>query len=426
MTRWLVLGAGRSGRGAVDALQRCRPTDAIRLVDARAPEGELPAGVETVFGREDPELLVGVDVLVKSPGVPPQSALVTRAREAGIPVIGEVELAYRLFEERPTIVGITGTNGKTTTTMLVGAMLGEASIACREVGNIGTPITDVAGTLPRGTTVVCELSSFQLEDVQQFRPDVGVLLNVTPDHLDRHGSFEAYATAKLRLFERQTERDTAVLSDDDPYVAALTDLPGDATRVRTSGATLAPKLADAFDRSMLRGPHNRANVAAAAAAAAAVGADEDAIARAVERFAPPAHRLELVRTLRGVSFVNDSKATNVEAAEQALRSFPSGIHVILGGSLKGGSFRGLRDAVCERCAAAYLIGQAAPKLHADLDGCSAPLVECDDLKSAFALAAASARAGDVVLLAPACASFDQFDNFEHRGDTFRRLVEELG
>ena len=226
--RAVVLGAVRSGVAAAEALRRCAPHVHVVLADRRADAGEAPPGVEAVPGRDDPELLTGADLLVKSPGVPEEAAIVRAARSAGIPVWAEVELAYRLLEERNPIVGITGTNGKTTTTLLTAAMLEGGGVPCASAGNVGTALSSLAGLIEPGRTIVCELSSFQLEGVEQFRADVGVLLNVTPDHLDRHGSFEPYAAAKLRVFERQREGDTAVLCVDDAYVAALddADLPG--------------------------------------------------------------------------------------------------------------------------------------------------------------------------------------------------------
>jgi UDP-N-acetylmuramoylalanine--D-glutamate ligase len=424
--RAVVLGAVRSGIAAAEALTRCAPHVHVVLADARTDAGEAPPGVEAVPGRDDPELLVGADLLVKSPGVPEEAAIVRAARSAGIPVWAEVELAYRLLEERNPIVGITGTNGKTTTTLLTAAMLERGGVASAAAGNVGTALSTFAGTIEPGRTIVCELSSFQLEGVEQFRAAAAVLLNVTPDHLDRHHTLGAYAAAKLRVFERQREADLAVLCDDDAYVAALadTDIPGDARRVRVSGADLGP-FEEAFAASRLRGPHNRANTASAIAVARALGADEAGMADALREFAAPAHRLEDVRERRGVRYIDDSKATNVEATLQALASFDAPLHVILGGSLKGADFAPLAVPLARAASAVYLIGQAAPELRRALTGRGIELVDSGTLERAVKLAATVAIDGDVVLLSPACASYDQFRDYEARGERFHALVEAL-
>jgi UDP-N-acetylmuramoylalanine--D-glutamate ligase len=424
--RAVVLGAVRSGIAAAEALTRCAPHVHVVLADRRPDAGEAPAGVEAVPGRDDPELLVGADLLIKSPGVPEEAEIVRAARSAGIPVWAEVELAYRLLEERNPIVGITGTNGKTTTTLLTAAMLERGGVPAASAGNVGTALSSLAGRVEPGRTIVCELSSFQLEGVEQFRADVGVLLNVTPDHLDRHGSFEPYAAAKLRVFERQRQNDTAVLCVDDAFVAGLDDfdVPGSGRRVRVSGGELG-QFEQAFASSSLRGPHNRANTACAIAVVRALGGDEAGAAGALREFAAPAHRLELVRELRGVRYVNDSKATNVEATLQALASFDAPLHVILGGSLKGADFAPLARALTETASAAYLIGEAAPELRRAFKGTGLELVDSGTLDRAVQIATSVAAAGDVVLLSPACASYDQFRDYEARGRRFREIVEAL-
>ncbi|HEY3614150.1 MAG TPA: UDP-N-acetylmuramoyl-L-alanine--D-glutamate ligase [Gaiellales bacterium] len=424
--RAVVLGAVRSGIAAAEALTRCAPHVHVVLADRRPDAGEAPAGVEAMPGRDDPELLVGADLLIKSPGVPEEAEIVRAARSAGIPVWAEVELAYRLLEERNPIVGITGTNGKTTTTLLTAAMLERGGVPSAAAGNVGTALSAFAGTVEPGRTIVCELSSFQLEGVERFRADAAVLLNVTADHLDRHGTLAAYADAKLRVFERQREQDLAVLSSDDAYVAGLADgdLPGSARRVRVSGADLG-QFEDAFAASRLRGPHNRANTAAAIAVARALGADEAGMDAALREFAAPAHRLEDVRELHGVRFIDDSKATNVEATLQALASFDSPLHVILGGSLKGADFTPLAAPLARGASGVYLIGQSAAELRRALTGWGIELVDAGTLERAVKLAAALARDGDVVLLSPACASYDQFRDYEARGERFRALVEAL-
>ena len=425
MTRFLVLGAGRSGLGAVGALARVQPEARVRLVAPAAPEGVVPPGVELVVGREDASLLDEVDVLVKSPGVPETALLVLAARSREVPVWGEVELAWRLLGGRNPIVGVTGTNGKTTTTLLLAEMLAEGGVPSTAAGNVGTALTSLAGTVEPERAIVCELSSFQLENVETLRCDVAVLLNLTPDHLDRHASLAAYGEAKLRIFERQRPEDTAILCVDDPWVSALGELPGEARVERVSGLILPPELEEAFERSRLRGPHNRANAICAARAALALGAELPGICRALASFAPPPHRLEEVRVLDGVRYVNDSKATNVEASAQALAAFGRGVHVILGGSLKGGGFGTLRPAVDRHAVRAYLIGEAAPSLAVALDGSPVPVSLDGTLERALEHARREARPGETVLLAPACASFDQFRDFEQRGDRFRELVVAL-
>jgi UDP-N-acetylmuramoylalanine--D-glutamate ligase len=422
--RAVVLGAVRSGIAAAEALRRCAPHVHVVLADRRADAGEAPPGVEAVPGRDDPELLAGADLLVKSPGVPEEAAIVRAARSAGIPVWAEVELAYRLLEERNPIVGITGTNGKTTTTLLTAAMLERGGVPSASAGNVGTALSSFAGRIEPGRTIVCELSSFQLEGVEQFRADVGVLLNVTPDHLDRHGSFEPYAAAKLRVFERQRPSDTAVLCVDDAYVAALDGLPGEGRRLRVSGSELG-SFEEAFAHSLLRGPHNRANTACAIAVVRTLGADEAGAEAALRDFAAPPHRLELVRELHGVRYINDSKATNVEATLQALASFDAPLHVILGGSLKGADFAPLARPLARTASAVYLIGEAAPELRRAFKGSGLELVDSGTLERAVKIAASVASDGDVVLLSPACASYDQFLNYEARGERFRALAEAL-
>jgi UDP-N-acetylmuramoylalanine--D-glutamate ligase len=307
-------------------------------------------------------------------------------------------------------------------------MLEAGGVPHAVAGNIGDAVSGLVGELEEGSWVVCELSSFQLEDVDELHPRVGVLLNVTPDHLDRHGSLEAYADAKLRMFARQDEDDVAILDDDDPWIARLSDdeLPGAARRVRRRRADAPEDLRDAFDDSVLAGSHNLENVLCAAAAAEAAGADRAGVLDAVRRFRPLAHRMERVGELGGVSYINDSKATNQEAAIRALGAFSHGVHLILGGSLKGGDYAPLARAVATGpVAASYLIGASADAIEAALVLEGVHARQFGSLADALAAAARAAVPGDTVLLAPACASFDQFRDFEDRGDQFRALVEEL-
>jgi len=398
----LVLGLARSGRAA--ALALARRGDRVVAVDraADADSGRLAeAGVEIHLGTEETSLLEGVDVLIKSPGVPAEAPLVTAARERGIPVWSEVELGSRLFSN--PILGVTGTNGKATTSELLGAMLG-APVA----GNVGRALTELDG-VDGSRWIVCELSSFQLEDVHDFRPRIAVLLNLEPDHLDRHGSFESYRDAKLRVFENQGPDDVAVLP------RGFGQVPGQAKRVEFSGDDQLPA------EPRIPGAHNRENAAAATAAARAAGISEDQIAEALRTFPGVPHRLEEVAEIAGVRYVNDSKATNAAAARRAIAAFDEPLHVILGGLGKNESYAELSADLRARRARAYLIGAAATELADALDEYELS----GDLATAVRSAAAAAKAGEIVLLSPACASYDQFRDFEERGDEFRRLVEDL-
>ena len=375
--RALVYGAGRSGRSALE-----------RLGDAVV--------VDRSLGNEhDLSLLEGVEVVVKSPGVPAEAELVVAARERGIPVWSEVELGYRLLAPAGTrFVGVTGTNGKTTTTELLGAIFRAAGRDVAVAGNVGTPLTSVRAA----EWVVCELSSFQLEDVHELACEVAVLLNLEPDHLDRHGSFEAYRAAKLRIFERARTRVVprglglggVEFSPDDPLPA----------------------------EPRIRGKHNRENAAAATAAARAAGIADEHVAAALLAFPGVPHRLELVGERDGVRFVNDSKAPNVAAALRALAAYEDEpVHLILGGSPKGEDFAPLAGAIGANVRSVHLIGAEAARLQAVVGG------DVDEtLEAATAHARELARPGDVVLLSPACASYDQFESFEHRGDAFRALA----
>jgi UDP-N-acetylmuramoylalanine--D-glutamate ligase len=401
-----VLGLARSGRAAAAALARrgVQVVAADRSPDADAGRlGDL--GVELRLGTEEEALLAGVDLVVKSPGVPEESPLVAASRAAEIPLWSEVELGYRLLPESARLIGVTGTNGKTTTTELLGAIFRAADLPVEVAGNVGRALTDAAETAAEGSWVVCELSSFQLEDVHTLACDVAVLLNLEPDHLDRHGTFDAYRAAKLRIFERARAKvaprglglDGIEFSADDPLPA----------------------------EPLIPGRHNRENAAAATAAARAAGVPDEAIAEALGTFPGVPHRLELVRELRGVRWVNDSKATNTAAARRGIAAYAAPLRLILGGSLKGEDFGPFARELPANVGSIYLVGAAADELAAALDAAGRPYVRAGDLPTAVTLAAADAAPGDVVLLSPACASFDQFANFEERGDAFRRLVEEL-
>jgi UDP-N-acetylmuramoylalanine--D-glutamate ligase len=384
----LVLGLARSGVAAAAALER-RGVEVVRA--------------DRKFGNDaDLALLDGVGVLVKSPGVPGEASLVAAARDRGVPVWSEIELASRLLQN--PILGVTGTNGKTTTAEWLGFMLG-APVA----GNVGRALSELDGEAESGQLIVCELSSFQLEDVHEFRPRIAVLLNLEPDHLDRHGSFEAYRDAKLRIFENQTEADTAVVPSKLDYTLA-------ARRIDFAADDPLPA------EPSLRGAHNRENAAAATAAARAAGAGEEQIARGLREFRGVPHRLELVAEVGGVRYVNDSKATNVAAALRALSAYgDEPVRLILGGSRKGEDFEPLAAALGPNVGAVYVIGETADELARAIPD----TIRAGDLGTAVERATAAAQPGEVVLLSPACASYDQFRDFEERGEEFKRLVANL-
>ena len=410
--RILVVGLARSGRAAAEALVAQGAEVVGYDRDEALDAGRLSAlGVEVHLGEEEETLLKGTDLVVKSPGVPGETPLVAGAHARGVPVWSEIELGARLLGN--PLVGVTGTNGKTTTSELVGAIFRAAERPVEVAGNVGRPLTSLVGSTTPDAWIVCELSSFQLEDVHTLRPRIAVLLNLEPDHLDRHGTFERYAEAKLRVFENQRADDVAVVP------RGFGEIPGDARRVEFAADDALPA------EPRIPGAHNRENAAAAAAAARAAGLDDPAIAEALRTFPGVPHRIELVRELRGIRYVNDSKATNVAAALRALASFPDArLHVILGGLGKAEPYEPLAAAF-KPGDRAYLIGVAAPEIAAALETAGVPLVHAGDLATALAAAVDAAAPGDVVLLSPACASFDQFERFEERGDTFRRLVEEL-
>ncbi|MFL6039535.1 MAG: Mur ligase family protein [Gaiellaceae bacterium] len=411
--RALVVGLARSGQAAALALvRRGVPT----IAADRATEVDVgrlaETGVEVHLGTEEDSLLDGVDLLVKSPGVPGDSPLPAAARARGVPVWSEIELGFRLV--RNPFVGVTGTNGKTTTSELLGAMFRAAGRTVEVVGNVGRPLTALDDAVDQDAWIVCELSSFQLEDIHRFRPRVAVLLNLEPDHLDRHATFDAYRDAKLRIFENQTEADIAIV----PREFGAT--PGGATRVEFGAGDDLPA------EPLIPGLHNRENAAAATAAARAAGLADDAIGEALMRFPGVEHRLELVAEIDGVRYVNDSKATNTTAARRGIQAYAGQpLRLILGGSLKGESFAELAESLPASVRSIDLIGEATDQLAAALGRAGRPYRRSGDLAGALGVAAGEAEAGDVVLLSPACASYDQFRDYEERGETFRRLVRDL-
>jgi UDP-N-acetylmuramoylalanine--D-glutamate ligase len=416
---FLVVGLARSGQAAARLLAE-RGEEVIGA-DSGTPEGAerlREAGVEVNLDGDRDELTERANCVVKSPGVPRESPVVRRALTLGVPVIGELELAWRLLPNR--FVAVTGTNGKTTVAELLGHVWRAAGEPVAVAGNVGTPLASLVGEVDSEATVVCEASSFQLEDSIAFAPECAVLLNATPDHLDRHHTFDEYLAAKLRVFACQGPGDTAVVDRSDPVVAGL-ELPGAAREVDLSAADLPFEPAGPW----IIGEHNRRNARFAAAAAIAMGVEPGPVRDGIATFTGLPNRLERVAEIAGVAYINDSKATNVAAASAALRSFPAGVHVILGGSLKGEDFSGLAEPVAERCEAAYLIGPAAEPIGAALGQTGVPVHRFDALADAFAAAAAAADPGQTVLLAPACASFDAYRDYEQRGEHFRRLVGEL-
>jgi UDP-N-acetylmuramoylalanine--D-glutamate ligase len=441
--RLLVVGLARTGivvslfaagYGAVVTAADDKPESELR----EAAERLRAAGVTLKLGTRNAASFLQQDLIVVSPGVPANLPLLETARSRGIPVWSEIELAWRFL--RGKLVAVSGSNGKTTTTALIAHMLKSASIPTLVGGNIGTPLLSLVETSTDSTVTVAEVSSFQLETVEAFRPEIGVLLNLTPDHLDRHASFEEYAAAKMRMFDNQLDRDAAVLNADDPEVARrMPARPQIYWFSRTKRVAQGAFLRDGQiffrdrgsefvlarrDQIFLRGEHNVENVLAACAAAYLAGAEPAAIAAGVQAFRAVEHRLEFVAEVGGVSYYNDSKATNVDAARKAIEAFPGPLYVILGGKDKGSPYTPLREPLRARAKAALLIGAAAEKIAADL-GDSVPCVRAGTLDRAVELAAARARSGDVVLLAPACSSFDQFENYEQRGRVFKELVGRL-
>jgi UDP-N-acetylmuramoylalanine--D-glutamate ligase len=436
---YLVVGLARSGVAAALAL-RARGAEVIGVDAGGAGRPGLDqaagrlreAGVEVRLDASGVDLAARARTLIKSPGVPQDAPVVRAARERGLVVLGELELAWRLIPNE--FVAVTGTNGKTTTTEWIGHVHREAGLPVAVAGNVGTAASSLAlgAGLAPDATVVCEASSFQLEDSLAFSPEAAVLLNLSADHLDRHGTFDAYVAAKLRIFANQGNYDVAVAPAELPGVD---DLGGCGRRI-TFGPAPGPDVSEragylwweetallATDELALPGAHNVENAMATAAVCLAREIDPEAVAAGLRTFAGVRHRLELIAVQDGVSWVNDSKATNVASTIVGLRAFPGGVHLIAGGVGKQQDFSPLAPEVAERCRAVYLIGEAAGDLAAALEPAGVPLSDAGDLEHAVALARAAAVSGEVVLLSPACASFDQYSDFEARGDHFRALVE---
>jgi UDP-N-acetylmuramoylalanine--D-glutamate ligase len=421
----VVVGMARSGVAAVDLLREQGAH--VRAVDQK------PAALPGLVVEPQTEASFdGADLIVLSPGVPADLEVFTKARRAGVPIVGDLELASWFL--RGDIMGITGSNGKTTTTALTGHILRESGIPAQVGGNIGTPAASLVKTSRTGQWNVLELSSFQLETTDKFRAHIGVALNVTPDHLDRHYTLERYAEAKSRLFVNQRAGDFAVLNADDPLCVGYAKTGAgqalwfSSTREVSPGAFLArgeimlngaPVMRTAA--VPLRGLHNLENTMAAALMASLAGVTHAQIRAAVMTFPGVEHRLEFVRERNGVAWYNDSKATNVDATLKAIAAFENGMWVILGGKDKNSDYSALAGPLRAKAHAALLIGAAAGKIARQLHG-AVPIIHAGTMEAAIAEAASRAKSGDTVLLAPACASFDQFENFEHRGREFKRLV----
>ena len=442
--RVLVVGLGRSGvasalflqsRGARVTVSDAKSEDQLR---EQIPT-LLDAGIAVETGAHGERTFRDQDLIIVSPGVPVDAEPLVHARALGQPVIGEIELASQ-FLPGP-IVAITGSNGKTTTTTLVGEILAGSGFKTLVGGNIGTPAISLAEQATPDTTIVLEVSSFQLETIRAFRPKVAVVLNITPDHLDRHRTFAAYVDAKARIFENQQADDFAVLNADDPTCVEVAGRTSSQVfwfsrkREIESGAFVrdsqvifrrngSSQIVLSISEIPLKGSHNLENVLAAVCAGVLMGCAPENIRAAIRHFKAVEHRLEYVATIGGVEYYNDSKATNVDATMKALQSFPSNIHLILGGKDKGSDYTLLNDLLRERVKSVYIIGAAAEKIQAHIKG-TTQIISSGTIESAVKQASATAQPGDIVLLAPACASFDQFQNYEHRGRVFKDLIGQL-
>jgi len=439
----LVVGLGKSGLAAALFLRRRGAQ--VTVSDVRSAEAlgkDIPAlldeGIMVEAGGHGLLTFRRQDLIVVSPGVPFDTPELVQVKSFGLPIIGEVELAARYLKGKT--LAITGSNGKTTTTSLCGKILEAGNLPVQVGGNIGLPVIALVDDSRDDGWSVLEVSSFQLETTYEFRPQIAVILNITPDHLDRHGNFENYAAAKEKIFANQTAEDALVLNADDDVASRSAARAKSRvywfsrTRVVRQGAFVhdgaivfraseqsTPEFILKVEDIPLKGHHNVENVLAAVCAARLAGVSADAIRSAVESFRAVEHRLEFVANISGVDYYNDSKATNVDAAMKAVASFPSGIHLILGGKDKNSDYRLLRPLIQERVKAVYTIGSAAEKIFTHLEG-SAPIVSAGTLGQAVTKASEAAQPGDVVLLAPACSSFDQFENYEHRGQIFKELV----
>ena len=441
----LVVGLGKSGLAAAIFLRRQGAH--VTVSDIRSAEAlakDIPAlldeGINVEAGGHGLLTFRRQDLIVVSPGVPLDTPELVQARNLGRPIIGELELAARYL--RGHILAVTGSNGKTTTTSLIGEILEKSGLPTQVGGNIGVPVVALIEGSTDDTWNVLEVSSFQLETTEQFHPRIAVILNITPDHLDRHGTFENYALAKERIFLEQTQNDCCVLNADNPRAAAAADRSkasvywfslkhaveqgawvDNNSIVFRSSPTAAPETIAPLTSIPLKGDHNIENVLASVCAARLAGASVESIRKAVEEFKAVEHRLEFVATVNGIDVYNDSKATNVDATAKAIAAFPGNIHLILGGKDKNSDYTELNDLLRSRVKAVYTIGSAAAKIESHLRGI-VPIHSCETLDKAVAAIAAAAHPGDIILLAPACSSFDQFENYEQRGRVFKQLVSD--
>jgi UDP-N-acetylmuramoylalanine--D-glutamate ligase len=441
----LVVGLGKSGLAAALFLRRRGAQ--VTVSDVRSAEAlakDIPAlldeGIMVETGGHGLLTFRRQDLIVVSPGVPMNTPELAQVKSFGLPVIGELELAARFLKGRT--LAITGSNGKTTTTALVGEILQSSGIPCLVGGNIGVPVVALIDQSTDETWSVLEVSSFQLESTERFHPRIAVILNITPDHLDRHGTFENYALAKERIFAAQDEHDCVVLNADNARAAQAASrsvarvyffsvehsvLQGawveDGFVVYRAGTDQPVERIMPLSGVPLKGAHNIENVLAAVCASRQAGATAEAVREGVEKFQAVEHRIEFVAKINGVDFYNDSKATNVDATAKAIAAFSSGIHLILGGKDKNSDYTQLAQLLRQRVRAVYTIGSAAAKIESELRGVVS-IHSCETLENAVSAAASAARPGDVVLLAPACSSFDQFENYEQRGRMFKELVSE--
>ncbi len=441
--RVLVVGLARTGvatalfcaaRSAKVTATETRPESALGDVPAKLRE----AGVTLELGGHTEKTFLAQDLIIPSPGVPADDPFLMAARSKKITIWSEIELAYRFLEGR--LIGITGSNGKTTTTTLVHHILTNSGVEAILAGNVGTALISVVEQTNARTVAVVELSSFQLELIERFRPDIGVMLNLTPDHLDRHKTMEAYAKAKARLFENQTELDAAVLNADDAPTAGYTpkkpqvfwfsrkQVVKQGAYVKGDDIVVTHKGGEDFVMKVqeipLAGAHNLENVLAAVMVARLAGVDAASIRKAVKTFAGVEHRLEFVAEIGGVKYYNDSKATNVDATLKALDAFSGRILIILGGKDKGSDYTVLQKPLREKAILALLIGAASDKIEKQIAG-SVAMERAETIERAVDIASHAAQAGDTVVLAPACASFDQFQSYEHRGRVFKDLVRQI-
>ena len=441
----LVVGLGKSGLAAALFLRRRGAQ--VTVSDIRSAEllaHDIPAlleeGINVEAGGHGLLTFRRQDLIVVSPGVPLDTPELVQVRNFGLPIIGELELAARFLKGKT--IAITGSNGKTTTTTLVGEVLKAAGLLTLVAGNIGVPVISLVDESTDDSWSVLEVSSFQLESTETFHPRIAVILNITPDHLDRHGTFENYALAKERIFAAQDENDFVVLNADNARAAAASarskarvywfslEHPVPQGAWVDAGQVVFRMEKDApFETIMplsaipLKGEHNVENVLGAVCASRLAGASPEVMRAAVENFKAVEHRLEFVATINGIHFYNDSKATNVDATAKAIAAFPGGIHLILGGKDKNSDYTLLSDLLRARVKAVYTIGSAAEKIESQLRGVIS-IHSCETLDRAVTTAAAAAHPGDIVLLAPACSSFDQFESYEHRGRKFKELVHE--